>query len=416
LRFGTVDSWLIWKLMNGKRHCIDVTNASRTMLMDLETLEWDKFLCSFFDIPMDILPEIVPSSYAFGEIQEGPFKGLPLCGCIGDQQAATLGQLCVNAGDVKNTYGTGAFLMFNTGENIIASQHGLLTTVLWQFEGQKPFYALEGSVAVAGQAVQFLRDNLKMIGSAKECSQLAEQCDDAKESELDIEDRVYFVTAFSGLYSPYWRSDARGLVYGLTQHTERKTICRAVLEATCFRTCEIIEAMKQDTKQFGIPFGSLKVDGGMTASNVMLQIQADLLQISVMRPKMVETTALGAAIAAGLQVGFWDDIKHVQHCIATGSSYEDFEPSITEGKAEKLKVGWKDAIGRCFRNKDDGDEEKAYWDEEKDDWDEEMMRMDEEMKAFDKQLRQFDNIHFAKGFVFGAAVMAVVIGLKRRFF
>lgn len=351
LRFGTVDSWLIWNLLGNKTHLIDVTNASRTMLMNLSSLNWDKSLCDTFEIPMNILPKIVPSSYNFGIIQNGPFKGIPLTGCIGDQQGATLGQLCINPGDVKNTYGTGAFLIFNTGQKIVSSKHGLLTTVLWQFEGDKTAkYALEGSVAVAGQAVQFLRDNLGIINNAKECSDLAKQCDDVKDDDLDINDRVYFVTAFSGLYSPYWRNDARGLIYGLTMHTEKKTICRSVLEATCFRTCEIIEAMKQDTMQFGIKFNSLKVDGGMSQSDIMLQIQADLLQIPVVKPTMIETTALGAAIAAGLHstIAFWENLNHVKHCI--GSKRIEFEPSITKNKANKLKQGWDDAISRCFKN------------------------------------------------------------------
>ena len=204
-------------------------------------------------------------------------------------------------------------------------------------------------MAVAGQAVQFLRDNLGMIENAKECSDLAEECDDAKDDELDIDDRVYFVTAFSGLYSPYWR-DARGLIYGLTMHTQKKTICRAALEATCFRTCEIIEAMKEDTKQFGIGLNSLKVDGGMSQSDIMLQIQSDLLQIPVIRPTMIETTALGAAIAAGLKVGFWSDMDDVKHCV--GSKRIEFEPSVTNKKAVQLKRGWKDAINRCFKDQD----------------------------------------------------------------
>merc|ERR1712228_653681 len=195
-------------------------------------------------------------------------------------------------------------------------------------------------------------DNLGMIENAKECSDLAEECDDAKDDELDIDDRVYFVTAFSGLYSPYWR-DARGLIYGLTMHTQKKTICRAALEATCFRTCEIIEAMKSDTKQFGITLNSLKVDGGMSQSDIMLRIQSDLLQIPVIRPMMIETTALGAAIAAGLKVGFWSNMNDVKHCVGSKDGRIEFEPSVTNKKAMQLKRGWKDAINRCFKEDDD---------------------------------------------------------------
>eukprot|EP01083_Nonionella_stella_P123430 371913_1 len=344
LKFGTVDSWLIWNLIGDDTHLIDVSNASRTMLMNLNTLDWDASLCDAFGIPQHILPRIVPSSYDYGIISNGPFKGLPLCGCIGDQQGATLGQMCINPGDVKNTYGTGAFLIFNTGTQPIPSQHGLLTTVLWQLDDDKVVYALEGSVAVAGQAVQFLRDNLGMISNAKECSDLAGSVVD----DDDDDTRIYFVTAFSGLYSPYWRTDARGLIYGLTMHTQKKNICRSVLEATCFRTCEIIDAMRQDTKQFGIELNSLKVDGGMTQSDVMLRFQADLLQIPVVRPAMIETTALGAAIVAGLKVQFWDDLDDVKRCV--GASKTEFTPSITRDKAIRLKDGWKDAIGRCFKN------------------------------------------------------------------
>eukprot|EP01083_Nonionella_stella_P168069 566347_1 len=347
LKFGTVDSWLIWNLIGDDTHLIDVSNASRTMLMNLNTLDWDASLCDAFDIPQHILPRIVPSSYDYGIISNGPFKGLPLCGCIGDQQGATLGQMCINPGDVKNTYGTGAFLIFNTGTQPIPSQHGLLTTVLWQFDDEKSdnkaVYALEGSVAVAGQAVQFLRDNLGMISNAKECSDLAGSVVDD-----DGDARIYFVTAFSGLYSPYWRMDARGLMYGLSMHTQKKNICRSVLEATCFRTCEMIEAMRKDTEQFGIELNSLKVDGGMAQSDVMLRFQADLLQIPVVRPAMIETTALGAAIVAGLKVQFWDDLDDVKRCV--GGSKTEFKPSITRDKAIRLKDGWKDAIGRCFKN------------------------------------------------------------------
>eukprot|EP01084_Bolivina_argentea_P073462 133309_1 len=320
------------------------------MLMNLHTLQWDEDLCKIFNIPLNILPKIVPSSCQLGIINNGPFKGLSLTGCIGDQQAATLGQLCINQGDVKNTYGTGAFLIFNTGNRPISSKHGLLTTVLWQFDDQKEAtYALEGSVAVAGQAVQFLRDNIGMITEAKECSDYASECKD--------DSGIYFVTAFSGLYSPYWRSDATGLIYGLTMHTQKKHICKAVLEATCFRTCEIIDAMKEDTKQFGIEFNSLNVDGGMSASDIMLEYQSNLLQINVIRPVMIETTALGAAIAAGLYVGFWSDLNEVKDCI--GKKRKVFKPSITEKKAMLLRKGWKDAISRCFKN-DKIIEEKQY--------------------------------------------------------
>ncbi|KAF9350029.1 Glycerol kinase [Mortierella sp. NVP85] len=303
LMFGTVDSWLIYNLtggVHGGAHVTDVTNASRTMLMDIQTLEWSDKCLEFFGIHANILPEIKPSSSLFGEIkysQLGELQGLPIAGCLGDQQAALVGQRCFHVGEAKNTYGTGCFMVFNTGNEIIPSNNGLLTTVGYQFEGEPAAYALEGSIAVAGSAVKWLRDNMGIIKSTEEINDLA----------AGVKDNggVVFVTAFSGLFAPYWRPDVRGSILGLSQHTTKHHLARATLEATCFQTRAILDAMNSDS---GKPLKALRVDGGLSNSDICMQLQADILGIEVSRPQMRESTALGAATAAGvhLNVGMWE--------------------------------------------------------------------------------------------------------------
>ncbi len=299
LLFGNVDTWLIWNLTGG-RHITDPTNASRTMLMNLETLDWDEELLAILDVPRQLLPEIRPSSdpdYYGHTLQNSPFRGqIPICGDLGDQQAATMGQTCFEAGDAKNTYGTGCFMLLNTGEQIVHSKNGLLTTVCYQLGNRPAVYALEGSIAMAGATVQWLRDNLKLIDHAAESEALAQSVTDSG--------GCYLVPAFSGLFAPYWRSDARGVIVGLTRYVNRAHIVRAALEAICYQTREVLEAMNADS---GVPLHALKVDGGATANNFLMQLQADILGAEVIRPKVAETTSLGAAYAAGLAVGFWDD-------------------------------------------------------------------------------------------------------------
>ncbi|XP_014776025.1 glycerol kinase [Octopus bimaculoides] len=299
--FGTVDSWLLWNLTGGVKdgkHLTDVTNASRTMLMNIHALRWDEKLCSFFDIPMSILPEIHSSSEIFGYINDGPLKDIPISGILGDQQAALVGQMCFKQGDAKNTYGTGCFLLYNTGSQPVESKHGLLTTVAYQMGKKKPVtYALEGAIAIAGACVQWLRDNLGVIKESAEIEHLANQVDGTH--------GCYFVPAFSGLFCPHWKPDARGIICGLTQFTNKFHISRAVLEAICFQTRELLDAMNHDS---GIALKSLQVDGGMSVNSLLMQLQADLLGISVVRPSMPETTALGAAMAAGCaeEINVWN--------------------------------------------------------------------------------------------------------------
>ncbi|KAF8932407.1 Glycerol kinase, partial [Dissophora ornata] len=303
LMFGTVDSWLIYNLtggVNGGVHVTDVTNASRTMLMDIRKLTWSDECLEFFGINREVLPEIKPSSCLFGNIKypQGleDLQGLAIAGCLGDQHAALVGQRCFEVGEAKNTYGTGCFMVFNTGEDIIYSGNGLLTTVGYQFEGEPAAYALEGSIAVAGSAVKWLRDNMGIIKSAEEISELAAGVND--------NGGVVFVTAFSGLFAPYWRPDVRGCILGLSQHTTKHHLARATLEATCFQTCAILKAMNNDS---GKPLKTLRVDGGLSNSDICMQLQADILGIEVSRPQMRESTALGAATAAAvhLDIGIW---------------------------------------------------------------------------------------------------------------
>lgn len=294
---GTIDSWLLWKLSGGT-HKTDVTNASRTLLMDLETLDWDRDLLRLFGIPREILPAICSSSEVFASsLGNGPVgAAVPISGILGDQQAAMVGQVCFEKGDSKTTYGTGNFALLNTGEELVRSKHGLLTTVCFKFGSEPARYALEGSVAVTGSAVQWLRDQLGLIKQASEIESLAAAVKD--------NGGVYFVPAFSGLFAPYWRSDARGVIVGLTRAANKSHIARATLEAISFQTKEILDAMAQDS---GVKLTEMRVDGGITANELCMQIQSDVMQIDVVRPKVIETTALGAAYAAGLSVGYFKD-------------------------------------------------------------------------------------------------------------
>lgn len=339
--FGTTDSWLIWNLTggaNGGLHVTDVTNASRTMLMDLETLDWDDELLSFFDIPRHMLPVIMPSATAdgFGQaLSVGPFGAeLPITGVLGDQQAAMVGQVCLSSGEAKNTYGTGNFLLLNTGANLVRSANGLLTTVCYQFGGTEPVYALEGSIAVTGSAVQWLRDQLKIIRSADEVEVLASEVDDAG--------GAYFVPAFSGLFAPYWRSDARGVIVGLSRFHTGAHLARATLEAICYQSRDVVEAMEKDSS---VDLDVLKVDGGITANALCMQLQADILGVEVSRPLVAETTALGAAYAAGLAVGFWTDTDELRRNWQEGRRWK---PRLTGEQREAGYAGWQKAVQRTL--------------------------------------------------------------------
>ena len=301
--FGTIDSWLVWQLTGA--HVTDPTNASRTLLMDLETLDWNGELLRAMDIPRAMLPTIHPSSAArpYGyTCADGPFgEALPVCGILGDQQAAAVGQACFDSGEVKNTYGTGCFMLLNTGERIVPSVHGLLTTVCYQFGTEPTAYALEGSIAIAGTLVQWLRDRLGLITSAPEVEELARSVDD--------NGGVYFVPAFSGLYAPHWRDDARGIIVGLTGYANKGHLARATLEATAYQNRDVLDAMRADS---GVDLRALKVDGGMVQNELLMQFQADALGVPVIRPTVAETAALGAAYAAGLAVGFWDSSEEMR--------------------------------------------------------------------------------------------------------
>jgi glycerol kinase len=294
--FGNIDSFLLWKLTgaeNGGLHATDVTNASRTQLMSLNTLQWDDELLRTFAIPRQVLPEIRSSSEVYGHVAQGPLKGVAIAGILGDQQAALVGQTCFRSGEAKNTYGTGCFLLMNTGEKPRESKHGLLTTVAYKLGEQPAQYALEGSVAIGGALVQWLRDNLGMIKTSAEVEDLSRSVED--------NGGVYMVPAFSGLYAPYWKDNARGVIAGLTRYANKGHLARAVLEAVAFQTREVVEAMEQDS---GIRLEELRVDGGMVANNLLMQFQADILDRPVVLPSTKETTSLGAAYAAGLAVGF----------------------------------------------------------------------------------------------------------------
>lgn len=334
--FGNIDSWLLWNLTGGKDgglHLTDVTNASRTLLMNLNTLEWDEGMLSELGIPRKILPKIVSSSENYGPIKN-LLPGVPIAGILGDQQAALFGQTCFAPGEAKNTYGTGCFMLMNTGKGMTPSKNGLITTVGYQLGDQDAVYALEGSIAITGALVQWLRDNLRMIGTAKEIEGLANSVEDTG--------GCYFVPAFSGLFAPYWRSDARGAIVGLTRYINRGHIARAVLESTAYQTREVLDAMEQDS---GIKLNALKVDGGMVINQTLMQFQADILNVPVIRPKIAETTSLGAAYAAGLAVGFWENVDELRQ-----NWHRDIQwnPVMTQQKRQKLYAGWKKAVTRTF--------------------------------------------------------------------
>ncbi len=331
LAMGTMDTWVGLHLTG--ESFTDVTNASRTMLMDLATLSWDEELCDSIGVPMSMLPEIRSSSEVYGEMR-GALAGVPLAGILGDQQAALFGQACFEAGDAKNTYGTGCFMLLNTGTELVPSEHGLLTTVGYKLGDQAPVYALEGSIAVTGSLIQWLRDNLQIIASAPEVEELARSVDDNGD--------VYFVPAFSGLFAPHWRSDARGAVVGLTRFASRGHIARAALEATAFQTREVLDAMHNDS---GVELTSLKVDGGMIENQLLMQFQADVLGVSVVRPQVAETTALGAAYAAGLAVGFWSDLEELRANWAVDSTWE---PAMPAEERERLYGRWQQAVERTL--------------------------------------------------------------------
>ncbi len=339
--FGNSDSWVVWNLTGGPRggvHVTDVTNASRTMLMNLETLDWDDELLSFFGIPRQMLPQIRPSSSPepYGmTLATGPMGGeVPVTGILGDQQAAMVGQVCLKAGEAKNTYGTGNFLLLNTGEKIVRSENGLLTTVCYQFGDAKPVYALEGSIAVTGSAVQWLRDQLGIISGAAQSESLARQVED--------NGGVYFVPAFSGLFAPYWRSDARGAVVGLSRFNTNAHLARATLEAICYQSRDVIDAMEADS---GVHLDVLKVDGGITANSLCMQIQADVLGVDVVKPVVAETTALGAAYAAGLAVGFWDNPDDLR---ANWQEGQRWSPQWSEQQRNDGYAGWQKAVKRTL--------------------------------------------------------------------
>ncbi len=340
-RFGTIDSWVVWNLTGGARggvHATDVTNASRTMLMDLATLDWDDELLRLFDIPRPMLPGIHPSSdpSSFGVTRrDGPFGGeVPIAGVVGDQQAAMVGQACTLPGEAKNTYGTGNFMLLNTGGEIVPSRAGLLTTVCYRFFGQPAVYALEGSVAVTGSAVQWLRDQLGLIQNAAEVESLANTVQD--------NGGVYFVPAFSGLFAPYWRSDARGIIAGLSRYNNRGHLARAVLESICYQTKDVLAAMASDS---GVDLQVLKVDGGATVNETLMQMQADILGVPVQRPRITETTALGAAYAAGLAVGVWKDHEELR---SQWKIDRTWHPLWNDSRREAGYAGWKKAVERTF--------------------------------------------------------------------
>jgi glycerol kinase len=338
--FGTPDSWVVWNLTGGTdggRHVTDVTNASRTMLMDLRTLDWDDELLGFFGIPRAMLPAIYPSSHgtAYGVARGARALGeVPVTGVLGDQQAATVGQVCFKPGEAKNTYGTGNFLVLNTGEELVRSANGLLTTVAYQLGDAKPVYALEGSIAVTGSAVQWLRDQLGIISGAAEIERLAAQVEDAG--------GVYFVPAFSGLFAPYWRSDARGAIVGLSRFNTNAHLARATLEAICYQSKDVVDAMQADS---GVELSCLKVDGGVTANRLCMQLQADVLGVPVSKPVVAETTALGATYAAGLATGFWSSTEELR---ANWAEDERWEPTWTTAQREEGYAGWTKAVERTL--------------------------------------------------------------------
>jgi glycerol kinase len=343
LIFGNTDAWVLWNLtggVDGGVHATDVTNASRTMFMDLETLQWDDEILGIFNVPKSMMPEIRSSSEVYGTAHTSSLlREVPVAGILGDQQAATFGQAAFDQGEAKNTYGTGNFLIFNTGEEIIHSKNGLLTTLGYKLGDAKPHYALEGSIAVTGSLVQWLRDNLGLIKTAPEIEELARTVDD--------NGGAYFVPAFSGLFAPYWRADARGALVGLTRYVNKAHIARAALEAIAFQTRDVIEAVNADA---GVDLTELRVDGGATANDTLLQFQADILGVPVVRPVVAETTALGAAYAAGLAVGFWSSLDELR---ANWQEDKRWTPSMDEAERARLDRNWKKAVTKTLDWVDD---------------------------------------------------------------
>ena len=351
LLFGNIDTWIIWNLTGGQ-HITDVTNASRTMLMNLETLDWDEEILSLLEIPRAMLPEIRSSSEIYGSVgaglrspnahgrsqegrpQESPLQGVPVSGDLGDQHAALFGQTCFDPGEAKNTYGTGCFMLLNTGGKPVPSRSGLLTTLGYKIGDQKAVYALEGSIAITGALIQWLRDNLGVIQSSAEVEALAKTVED--------NGGIYFVPAFSGLYAPYWKSDARGVIVGMTRYVNKGHIARAALEATAYQTREVLDAMETDS---GVKLTALKVDGGMVFNELLMQFQSDILDVPVIRPKVAETTALGAAYAAGMAVGFWKDYDELR---ANWGREKEWHPVMDGKTRKKLYSGWKKAVTRTF--------------------------------------------------------------------
>ncbi|HEX7619700.1 MAG TPA: glycerol kinase GlpK [Anaerolineales bacterium] len=331
LLFGNMDSWVLWNMTGA--HVTDVTNASRTLLMDLNSLDWDEDILRVLGIPRLMLPEIRSSSEVYGNAKGG-LDGVPLAGDLGDQQAALFGQTCYNPGEAKNTYGTGCFMLMNTGEKPVLSKNGLLTTLGYKIGSQPAVYALEGSIAIAGALVQWLRDNLGIIEKSSDVETLAGSVED--------NGGIYFVPAFSGLFAPYWRSDARGAILGMTRYANKGHIARAVLEATAYQTREVLDAMEKDS---GVRMTALKVDGGMVFNELLMQFQADILDVPVIRPRVAETTALGAAYAAGLAVGFWKDFNELRQ---NWGKDRDWKPSMPDEKRDSLFAGWKKAVTRTF--------------------------------------------------------------------
>ena len=337
LLFGNVDSFLVWKLTGGTQggiHVTDVTNASRTQLMDLATLAWDQEILTAYGIPESILPNIASSSEIYGKAQLDSIKDVPIAGILGDQQAALVGQTCFNAGEAKNTYGTGCFMLENTGTKLIRSKFGLLTTVAYKVGDEPARYALEGSIAISGALVQWLRDNLGLIQKSSDVEALARTVTD--------NGGVYFVPAFSGLYAPYWKANARGVIAGMTRYSNKGHLARAVLEATAFQTREVLEAMEKDSR---IQLKALRTDGGMVENDLLMQFQADILNLPVVRPVIKETTALGAAYAAGLAVGFYKDIDDLR---ANWAVDHTWNPNMDEGTRARLYKSWKKAVTRSF--------------------------------------------------------------------
>jgi glycerol kinase len=337
LVFGNIDTWCIWNLtggVNGGVHVTDVSNASRTLLMNLETLDWEDANLQAIGVPRSMLPEIRPSAETYGEVKLGGFEGTPIAGDLGDQQAATFGQVCFSPGEAKNTYGTGNFLLLNTGTEAVQSKTGLITTAGWKIGDQDAVYCLEGSIAITGALVQWLRDNLKMIRTSDEVEELAKTVQD--------NGGCYIVPAFSGLFAPYWKGNARGVFAGLTRFVNAGHIARAALEATAFQSREVVDAQNEDS---GVPLESLKVDGGMVVNETLMQFQADILGVPVIRPQVAETTALGAAYAAGLATGFWDSVDDLRNNWAEDKRWE---PTMDDAKREELYKYWKKAVTRTF--------------------------------------------------------------------